>query len=149
MTNLENQTVEIIDGKNTGLVGTVIATGGRGWLTVDTDDGEVKVRQTQVEVMGSELPEGKRTLASQVKKYMAGYEMSVSAGGHIAKNCGDDLAHELSGKSLQQVREIAMAELPHIDWAEKYAKYAKLNDGHIRMILGNMIRANRRKNGEV
>ena len=42
------QTVEIIDGANTGEVGTIIDMP-RGWVAVQLDDGMVKVRASQLD----------------------------------------------------------------------------------------------------
>ena len=146
----QGQLVEITTDKYAGYVGEVVEIKGRGWVSVKIDDhGVVNVRISQIDEApaddeapeADEISNGSKNLSSQIRKYRDGYESSISAGGSISKNCGDEIASILSGKSLEQVWDYAMQNIPDVDWSAKQAKYYKLNAGHQRMILGNMIRA--------
>ena len=54
-------------------------------------------------------------------------------------DCGDYTAAWLRGKTLHQVYETA-AELLDLDLDTLYEKYSHLNNGQVRMVLGNRIR---------
>lgn len=64
----------------------------------------------------------------------------TSSNGNLSYDCGDQLARRLEGKSLQEVYDIASAELG-IPQADLMKKYEHLNAGMQRMNLGNRIRA--------
>ncbi len=64
----------------------------------------------------------------------------TSSNGNLSYDCGDQLARRLEGKSLQEVYDIASAELG-ISQADLMKKYEHLNAGMQRMNLGNRIRA--------
>lgn len=59
---------------------------------------------------------------------------TVAASGAVTFSCGDTVASLLAGRPLEVVQ--ALAERNGID----PSKYTRLNAGHQRMILGNMLR---------
>jgi len=72
------------------------------------------------------------------------YVRAYSASGNHTLDCGDAVAEKLRGKSLDEVFEIAAETLGESVTALR-AKYSHLNDGMIRMNLGNRMRGALRK----
>lgn len=134
-----------------------------GWTTVlDANGIEHKVRNSEVamadddepitdymtddeddEPRGDVFPVGARERYVRTKVEREGKKRTLI-------DCGDQLAYELRGKSLQAVAEMAaevVGELSADGWLRFYredriaAGKGALNDGMIRMNLGNRIRA--------
>lgn len=72
------------------------------------------------------------------------YVRAYSASGNHTLDCGDPVAERLRGKSLDEVLEIAAEVLGESVTALR-TKYSHLNDGMIRMNLGNRMRGALRK----
>jgi hypothetical protein len=74
-----------------------------------------------------------------VKADLTKYTKVKAASGAASAHCGDDIAAQLLGKTLDQVYAIA-AKAIGVPEAELRAKYAHLNPGQARMNLGNRMR---------
>jgi len=75
----------------------------------------------------------------RIKPKLENYVNGVSGSGKRTKNCGDEIAQALDGFTLEEVRKVA-SDMRDIPVKELVAKYEHLNDGQIRMNLGNLIR---------
>lgn len=79
-------------------------------------------------------------MANTLAKYRVGYVVSVTADGRKSLNNGDELAELLEGLDHMQVARVAELALD-LEIGFLATKYAKLNNGQIRMNSGNRIRA--------
>ena len=83
---------------------------------------------------------GKQQMAKTLAKYRAGYVPSLTADGRKSLNNGDELAELLEGLDHWQVAAVAELVLD-LGIGFLAEKYARLNNGQIRMNSGNRIRA--------
>ena len=146
---MRNQKIQIgqsvtADYKGGSFKGKVTEIGSRGWLVVSNGKDSIKVRSTKITIKSP-----RRTLAQQIRKYVDGYIYETNASGTRSKICGDDVSLELAALPLTAVWDKVTKELPNVDWEGKRQKWAKLNDGQIRMCLGNMWRAELARQAEV
>jgi hypothetical protein len=81
---------------------------------------------------------------------ISSYEQVTTAAGNDSLDCGDDIAKQLRGATLDQVFKLTARALHKSGRAEGgvraverelRAKYGKLNPGLARMSLGNRLRA--------
>ncbi len=129
-----------------------------GWFTCKDADGNVsKSRASKltctvesVDASADDAPEteaedgevltGAARMSGQLRKYAKGYVAGKTADGSRSLNCGDQVAQDLNGCTLDEVYRVVSKQLGETQKALK-EKYAHLNPGSTRMTLGNRYRA--------
>lgn len=96
-----------------------------------------KVRKALRVVDGEQIPLIKKV--GTKKHDLSAYDVVISADGNHSLDCGDDLAKQLRGKTLDDVYKIAAKYTKEPETTLR-AKYKHLNVGMQRMNLGNRIR---------
>lgn len=110
----------------------------RGWVTIETADGERKVRAKQLELAQDPQAKG---MASTLATYRTKYVPSVAKSGKKSLHCGDSVAEALQYRELDELYAIAGQILEGWTAETLQAKYEHLNLGSQRMNVGNRIRA--------
>lgn len=95
-------------------------------------------------VVGHDTDEEEEHPLKKIREYAKHYETCLAASGKKSKDNGDQVAHMLRGKTLEEVYTIA-SDMMDVEFEDLVARYAHLNDGQQRMCVGNRLRGYIRK----